>query len=335
MPLRAGGLLIYRWPCIWGGLMFEAARNSANPAIRSVMSSLFALLLTIYAKHAPRIARRGKVFRLLATFCEGKLVTSRFGVRMHVDRQDRTNQLCILGRYETVPAEVDRLAEGMCFIDIGANAGLFSLMAAKRVGPTGLVIAFEPSPAQFARLVANIRENGGGNILPMQLAIADQTAQLDFSGGNPHHTGKNHVYVASDREDPRKVVGVNLSEDFTAVGKIISTRSTVIKIDVEGFEHQVLIGIDSLLRLRSVVSVIVELDDECLARYGSNREEIFGLMREHGFTSKTATPGRHHDDLVFERMAAAPCQPAGAVGIAPPRDEGRTGVTQAGSDAQS
>src|SRR3546814_10039154 len=77
----------------------------------------------------------------------GTPVRSHYGpVQLRLYPGDRTNRHCILGTYNNVvPDEVERLEEGDCFIDVGANCGLFSIMACQRVGPGGLVLAFETS----------------------------------------------------------------------------------------------------------------------------------------------------------------------------------------------
>src|SRR3546814_18389766 len=88
----------------------------------------------------------------------GTPVRSHYGpVQLRLYPGDRTNRHCILGTYNNVvPDEVERLEEGDCFIDVGANCGLFSIMAGQRVGPGGLVLAFEPCQQTFSRLVDNI-----------------------------------------------------------------------------------------------------------------------------------------------------------------------------------
>ncbi|WP_342642063.1 FkbM family methyltransferase [Rhodoligotrophos ferricapiens] len=266
-----------------------------------IISSLAARGLSLFAAYAPNWARRGKIYRLIARFCDGHVVTSRYGVRMHVNRKDRTNQLCVLGAYETVPDEIAKLKPGMCFIDIGANAGLFSLMAAERVGPDGVVIAFEPSPQQYGYLIRNIRANGFRNILPLPMAVSDMTQRIAFSAGNAAHSGKDHVLADGEEADAVSVFGVKIAEDLKAVASFCRGRKTMIKIDVEGFEQQVLRGIRNVIAELPVVSMIMELDQASLSRYGASSEELYRELDALGFAAAHHPVSKRHYDEVFVR----------------------------------
>ena len=84
---------------------------------------------------------------------------------------------------ETGTVEMIRqeLREGDVFCDIGANIGLYSLMAAARVGDSGQVYSFEPLAANFASLVENIRRNGfAGRMTPFSLALTDVPGVFPF-----------------------------------------------------------------------------------------------------------------------------------------------------------
>src|SRR5580765_7707639 len=86
--------------------------------------------------------------------------------------------LYIDGIYE--PAEIAwvlaRLEPGDVFVDVGANIGVFTVMAAKRVGPTGRVIAFEPSPSVIRYLEENVRLNELTNVTVCPLALDESAA---------------------------------------------------------------------------------------------------------------------------------------------------------------
>ena len=292
-----------------------------------LLAPLAAVVLSTYAKYTPRFLAKGKIYRAIARLCDGCVVTSRYGVRMHVNYRDRTNQYAILGNYDAVAAEVGALEPGMCFFDIGANAGLFALLASSRVGPEGLVIAFEPCPEQYALLVKNLEANGCTNVLPMMLAVADVTGHLAFACDNHGHSGRNRIPRPEDQHRTIRVAGVNLSEDFAALGKLVGDRRMMVKIDVEGYEHRVLKSIVSVLRGPSTQRVIVEIDDHALRHYGSSREDINRLMAELGFAPQIAAPAERHFDQVFVRWAAGAPAGIGARGHA--RDARRPARTEA------
>ncbi len=65
-----------------------------------------------------------------------------------------------------------RLRPGRTFVDVGANIGYFSLLAARRMGGSGRVVAVEASPETFARLRANLDRNAAGNVRALNVAAA-------------------------------------------------------------------------------------------------------------------------------------------------------------------
>jgi len=128
------------------------------------------------------------------------------------------------------------LKPGGTFIDVGANCGLFSLFAARQVGPTGRVISIEPIPLMQERLTFNAQRNGYGNIDLVKSAVgADNgTATLFVRGKN---YGQSSL-IAHDGFKPisvpvRPLVEVTADKDVASID--------VLKIDVEGFEDRVLI----------------------------------------------------------------------------------------------
>ena len=93
-------------------------------------------------------------------------------VRVRSDVMSR--EVCFTGCYEPQETLLVReiLKPGMTFVDVGANWGYFTLLAAHLVGPQGTVVALEPDPRMFARLAANVSRNGYRNVTLHQFAAA-------------------------------------------------------------------------------------------------------------------------------------------------------------------
>ena len=123
------------------------------------------------------------------------------------------------------------------FVDIGANAGFYSLFAAKYIdGPKGRILAFEPNPVMFDRFTLNISFNGlESRIEALPIGLADREGEFDLSydprqlGGASMAVdeGPNHVKVPC-----RPLLDVLREKEVSAV--------SVLKIDVEGFEANIL-----------------------------------------------------------------------------------------------
>lgn len=266
------------------------------------MSSLAAALISLIVKSRRRFRGRVRLVRLLGSGCRGEYIRSKYGVLMEADLQDNTNLWAILGEYDQVASEVRKLQSGEVFIDVGANAGLFSLVASPLVGATGLVISFEPQFSMFARFVGNVRANGFENVQCFNLALSSATQVVALRGLDPHHSGVTGITERVFDSTSCETWSVAPSIDLSLVERMISGRCTTIKIDVEGHELSVLRGLIGILSLENVRKVIVEIDEANLLRAGSTPEMIYCLMREQGFDALLRI-GSSHFDEIFVRAA--------------------------------
>lgn len=177
--------------------------------------------------------------------------------------------------------------------DIGANAGYYSWMASNLVGKNGRVISFEPNPSNFQMLVANVRMLPLTNIEPTQLAISD-------------HEGKAHMEKADrvtpesrlmldEKSPPADAVEVSVVSGDILVAKHHFPIPAFIKVDVEGYEMEVLRGMKAVLASPSCQKILCEVHFALLAKRGMSKavKEMIRLLRESGF-SKLSWVSRSH-----------------------------------------
>lgn len=249
---------------------------------------------------APTIKGKNRILKLLLRLVDGQVVTSRYGVKMRVHADDFTNWACISGAYQRdyddVFAEVSQLEPGMAFVDIGANAGLFSMVAGLRLGPTGVVLAFEPNAKVFAQLIDNSRLNELLNFHPMEAAVGRESGTARFNSGGPQHTGIGQI-----TEQGNEQVDVMSFADRPELAAILGNRRIVIKIDVEGHEGAVIQGLSSLLASPQVEKVVVEIDDANLRTHGSSAGEVYDSMARAGLRSRRGMGTAEHYNEVFFR----------------------------------
>ncbi|WP_114945379.1 FkbM family methyltransferase [Microvirga calopogonii] len=144
------------------------------------------------------------------------------------------------------------LRPGDTMVDVGANIGLMSLHAAKRVERTGSVIALEPHPIIYDRLMSNIELNGLSNIRALQVAAGSRDEELtlfDMPAINMGSATLSPEVQASGR--PVGVVKVRPLDAILSDAGVGSVR--LIKIDVEGFEEQVLQGAERTLAREPII----------------------------------------------------------------------------------
>lgn len=177
------------------------------------------------------------------------------------------------------------LNEGDSFVDIGANVGLFSLYAAKKVGPKGTVISFEPSQITYNRLLENIQLNNLTNVKAFKLGLSDKEAILELNISENGFEAWNTFVQSKDSKFSRKEqVQVTSFDDFLKANAVDIDKITLIKLDVEGFEINVLKGATKLLSRENAPVFMVEYTDGNAIAAGHCCHEIYKFMNEYGYT---------------------------------------------------
>lgn len=138
------------------------------------------------------------------------------------------------------------LHPGISFYDIGANVGFLTVLAAKLVGPTGNVVAFEPLHANAMQLERNVRINGFHHVLVRKEALGNQTGEAEFRVPAKPTMGKLAYVGSVDQETAVIQVPIRSLDTLYATGKL--PRPDLLKIDVEGAEGDVLRGSVETLR---------------------------------------------------------------------------------------
>ncbi len=128
-------------------------------------------------------------------------------------------------------------------LDVGANIGLYSLMMARR-NPSARVISLEPNPQAFERLAHHVRANLTTNITPLNIAAGRCPGELDLYVAETGDTGKSSLQA-------RHGLDVSTTVDVVPIDDLVKTLAVkavdLIKIDVEGFEPEVLLGARSTI----------------------------------------------------------------------------------------
>jgi FkbM family methyltransferase len=148
----------------------------------------------------------------------------------------------------------ERFRPGQTFVDIGANIGCISLLAASIAGPSGRVISFEPNPTNLQRLYAGIVLNGFENVEVRPLAVSDRRATFTVSGG----TSNSVVREAQGLDDSVYAQSVVLDDELAHLSSI-----DFIKIDIEGHEPRALRGAGGLIR-KHRPTLLTEFCPRCL-----------------------------------------------------------------------
>jgi FkbM family methyltransferase len=173
------------------------------------------------------------------------------------------NLYCGLHEYNDMAFLLHFLREEDTFADIGANVGSYTVLASGHVGAK--TFSFEPVPSTFNHLINNIAINSiTDKVTTFNMALGSQQGQLNFTSS---YDTMNHV--ATKNEENIICVPVE------TLDHIFENKPSpaLLKIDVEGFETDVLIGGGQTLKNKELNAIIIELNGSG-KRYGYNEQEI-------------------------------------------------------------
>jgi len=194
------------------------------------------------------------------------------------------------------------LKPGDIFVDVGANIGLFALIAAKRVGSHGTVFAFEPTPKIYKELLENVILNGFQNVHCIQKALSDSNDVRPLfvatDGFDDYNSFAKPITAASFVTE--KVAC--LTWDSFAVQEDLIGKVTMMKIDVEGWESHVLQGGVSFFSRDDAPVLQVEFTDEASLAAGSSCRQLYCLLEKLGYKMFRYDPYRRN--IISEPLRA-------------------------------
>ncbi len=174
---------------------------------------------------------------------------------------------------EVLDAVVRRLLATDVFWDVGANFGLHSIHAAA-ARPGAIIVAFEPNPAMANRVRANAELNGL-DVSVQEIGLSDQIGEVELHLADAGNPGASSITAWDcNRYESKLAIVISTADAMIAEGTVPSP--TLMKIDVEGHEEQVLSGCKSLLRNPKLRMIVFEdgIERDTAAK---------NLLRENGF----------------------------------------------------
>ena len=199
-------------------------------------------------------------------------------LRLLANADDRIAKLAVytkLPDYHDMLFVLRYLRSTDTFVDVGANVGIYSLLAARAV-PQGQVLAFEPNPVAAERMRKNLRLNRLDNVMLRATALGSRagSASLTARLGPGDH-------IALGQSSEVETIAVSMTTLNAAVDR--TAPVSLVKIDVEGFEVEVLRGATDLLARDDAPVWIVEVNG-LSERYGAGDAAIEDIFRQHGYS---------------------------------------------------
>lgn len=188
------------------------------------------------------------------------------------------NFYCGLFEFEEMAFVLHFLKKGDLFVDVGANVGSFTILASKEKGVR--TIAFEPIPSTFSELSDNVRLNDIQSLVELHnigLGSSDQVIKFTNTQSAINH-------VATETEINVIEVPVKCLDDIVNL-----SVPSLIKIDVEGFETEVLKGMEKALQNENLLAILIETNNSG-KRYGVSDLDIHQHLQQSGFKAYIYDP---------------------------------------------
>jgi FkbM family methyltransferase len=226
------------------------------------------------------------------------------GFRLHVDLRDTGVGRPVYCHRQYEPSEtaaVRRIVKpGMTVVDIGANIGYFTILAARLAGPAGKVVAIEPDPHNFSLLTKSIHANRLRNVVALNVALGTTPgkARLFCSQAN---FGDHRLYPeAGVSGRPAIEVPVDTLDNVLAASG--SPHADFVKMDVQGCEHGVLKGMPQALASSPDICLLTEFWPEGIEQAGGSPREFYDTLERHRLCSFALESDGTESAIAFDEI---------------------------------
>lgn len=201
---------------------------------------------------------------------------------LNVDISDYLGHYYYFGFSDTSHNSLERLCEAdMTVLDIGTNLGYTALMMAKKA-TFGKVIGFEPDPQNFELCQRNLRSNNLTNLEVHNIGLGASAMSATIETRVAFNRGGNRI---NENASDGVLVQVHALDEYVSTLGI--DRVDLIKIDVEGYEFQVLKGAEQTIRSHKPI-LFIEVDDSNLKDQGASAETLIAFIKSLGYAIKDA-----------------------------------------------
>ncbi|OYX60766.1 MAG: hypothetical protein B7Y88_15430 [Sphingomonadales bacterium 32-64-17] len=236
-----------------------------------------------------------RVWGLFGAKFHNRPANSVYGVPMVPNFSDKTFRYCLYGTYgKYFSSYLDSIDYDFTFIDIGANQGLYSLVAARNPH-CRKIIAFEPVKGTFDFLAANIELNGAADrSVLLNAALSDHAGTAEIAV-KANHSGVASLAGHSGMEG-RPTETITLMDVAGLDAHIPGDLPIIIKIDVEGHEGVVIAQLLKSAHFDRVKAVFHEMDERW-----AEAPKIRRMLVDGGFSKFRKFGIRRHYDILAER----------------------------------
>jgi FkbM family methyltransferase len=199
-------------------------------------------------------------------------IASNFGFRVTSDEGYEPETKALLASF---------LRPGMVFVDLGANEGFFSVVASRLVGPAGRILAIEPQSRLGSVIRRNLELNDAANVTLAQVAISAEAGVAEFSLAPDTNSGSSGLTRATRYANPTQAVRT-LTLD-ACLREYSLTTVDVMKIDIEGYEYEAVLGAKEIFLTHKVRRMLIEVHEKLLSARGRRAQDITDFLLSCGY----------------------------------------------------
>lgn len=204
------------------------------------------------------------------------------GVRLKADISDYIGYCLYFGFKDEALEKLIKLAQpGNVVLDIGTNIGSTLLQFAKKIGENGKVYGFEPDAQNYNACLVNINLNSLHNVEVFNIGLGDETGTFTLVVDTETNRGGNRISLSNENNKNNSKIHVERLDDWIKDKNL--SRIDLIKIDVEGFELNVLKGAEETIKKHTPV-LFIELDDNNLKAVGNSASELIKFLENLGYS---------------------------------------------------
>ena len=176
--------------------------------------------------------------------------------------------------------------DGRTVYDVGGDQGIYTLFFASRVGDKGRVITFEPNPESHRRIVANVELNQFGNVDVRHLGLGAERGKLTFvfpEGEPARGSADARIQAQLLQEKNPQTIEIEVNSLDSEVAAAALPPPDLVKIDVEGLEMDVLLGMKETLRLRRP-KLFIEVHGADTESKDDNARRVVSFLLDAGYS---------------------------------------------------
>lgn len=208
------------------------------------------------------------------------------GLQFELDISDLVDWYVYFGIKEEAQERLFSLCKkDATIIDVGTNIGKVLMNFSKLVGNNGKVIGFEPDSFNHQKCKKNLALNPIHNVELFKLGLGNSDAELSMVVKDEHNRGMNRIVSQAAESEVSTTIKITTLD--AVVKKLELTKIDLIKIDVEGFEFNVLSGAETTLQ-KFHPTLFIELDDANLLQHNSSAQQLIQLLDGYNYSIQRA-----------------------------------------------